>query len=874
VTAKDSATGADRTATAETARLAAADAGEAAWRRLGPYVAERAWGTVREDYSADGEAWDSFPHDHARSRVYRWNEDGLGGICDDQQNVCLAFAFWNGVDPILKERAFGLTNREGNHGEDVKEQWWFLDNTPTHSWMRWCYRYPQRAYPYGDLIAGNAARGKDDPEYELADTGVFADDRFWDVTVDYAKAAPDDVCVRVTVRNAGPDEATLHFLPQLWFRNTWRFARVPQQLPSLRADGALLRGVHPRIGSVVLAGDGDPQPLLCDNETNAQRLFHAANVSPYPKDGINDHVVSGAATVNPDGTGTKGALWYRVTVPPGGTAVTRLRLLVGDTAGEGSATPDIGAAHESTLVAREREADAFWTSLVPAALPDGKAAVVRQALSGLLWSKQFYHYDVDRWLTGDPGQPTPPPDRQSPDRRNVTWRHLDSHDVVVMPDTWEYPWFAAWDLCFHCVALANVDPGLAKQQLLLLCREWYMHPSGQLPAYEWNFGDVNPPVQAWAALRVFHLTGGDDYEFLERVFHKLVINFTWWVNRQDPDGNNVFQGGFLGLDNIGPFDRSKLPTDWRLEQSDGTAWMARYALDLLQIALVLARHDPTYTDIATKFFEHFALISTAIVGQGLWDDVDGFYYDVLHVPGREPVQLRYRSMVGLLPLCAVLCLDDATLDALPDFTARLRWFVAHRPQFCRGIAFGGTSESGDFLLSVVDEGQLRRILARLLDTAEFLSPHGWRALSAAHRDEPVTFDVAGVSGSVDYEPGESRSGLFGGNSNWRGPVWFPVNYLLLTALRRFHEHLGDAFTVPFDGRDATLHEIADDVAARLVGLLVADGDAPPPAAGSDAWPPGRLWFHEYFDGDSGRGVGASHQTGWTALVANLALGDF
>ncbi|MFL6138056.1 MAG: MGH1-like glycoside hydrolase domain-containing protein [Frankiaceae bacterium] len=859
---------------AERQRIAESDAvaaGAGPWRAWGPYLAERAWGTVREDYSPGGDAWDSFPHDHARSRVYRWNEDGLAGICDDAQSFCLALALWNGVDPILKERAFGLANGEGNHGEDVKERWWYLDNVPTHSWMRWRYHYPQRAFPYAELVEGNARRGKDDPELEIVDTGAFADDRYWEITVDHAKAAPEDCCTRIAIVNRGPDEATLHVLPQLWFRNTWRFARVPQQVPVLRADGASVRGEHPRVGRLVLAGDGEPTPLACDNETSTRRVFGTAEGPAFPKDGINDHVVAGAATVRPDGTGTKAALWYRLVVPAGGTAVVRLRLAGGEGAEPGR-TPDLGEEWERTLAAREREADAFWAGVVPPGTPGERQAIVRQALSGLLWSKQFYHYDVDRWLTGDPGQPSPPAQRMS--GRNAGWRHVDNHDVIVMPDAWEYPWYAAWDLAFHAVALAHVDPELAKQQLLLLCREWYMHPNGQLPAYEWNFGDVNPPVQAWAALRVFRLAGGDDHEFLERMFHKLVINFTWWVNRLDAEGDNLFEGGFLGLDNIGPFDRSSLPVQGRLEQSDGTAWMARYCLDLLEMAVTLAVHDPTYGDVAIKFFEHYAYISTATVAQGLWDEEDGFFYDMLRLPGGRTALLRYRSMVGLLPLCAVLALEPAQLAGLPDVADRMRWFVEHKPQFTHGVVRTGGGPGGPLLLAAVAPDQLRRLLARLADEAEFLSPHGLRALSAAHRAEPFVLDIDGYVASVDYEPAESRSGLFGGNSNWRGPVWFPLNYLLLTALRRFDACLGPQFTIPVAGRELTLGELADEVADRLVSLFVPDAAGRPPAAGDDDWPAGQLWFHEYFDGDTGKGIGATHQTGWTALVANLVLGDY
>ncbi|MDQ1698466.1 MAG: hypothetical protein QOG34_329, partial [Frankiaceae bacterium] len=607
---------------AERARLAETAAGTADWRAWGPYLAERAWGTVREDYSADGDAWAYLPFEAAPARAFRWSEDGMAGWCDSRQRLCFGLALWNGRDPILKERMFGLTNVEGNHGEDVKEYWWYLDATPTASWLRWRYHYPQREFPYDELRGINARRGRHEPEYELVDTGVFADDRYWAVTVDYAKAAVDDVCIRVTVDNRGPQPAQLHVLPTLWFRNTWAWGPdidEPAE-PVIRGDTTRLVAEHDGLGTMTLIGDGDPVALLCDNETNARKLFGSPNRSPYPKDGIGEHVVRGRQTVNPMGVGTKGALHYKLSVPAGGSATIRLRL-----SGR-STTPDLRAGWSRTLAGREREAHAFHTSLLPAATTDDRALIARQALGGMVWGKQFFHYDVDRWLRGDPGQPAPPPERLS--GRNANWRHLNNHDVISMPDPWEYPWYATWDLAFHCVTFAHIDPEFAKSQLILLCREWFMAPSGQLPAYEWDFGDVNPPLHAWAAMRVFEIDGRRDYDFLERVFHKLLMNFTWWVNRKDADGSNVFEGGFLGLDNIGPFDRSQLPVAGHLEQSDATSWMARYCLDLLEMALTLARHDPTYVDVATKFFEHFAYISQAIVDRGLWDDEDGFFYDL------------------------------------------------------------------------------------------------------------------------------------------------------------------------------------------------------------------------------------------------------
>jgi hypothetical protein len=858
--------------TAEHQRLADAAAGSADWRAWGPYLAERAWGTVREDYSATGDAWNYFPFDHARSRTYRWNEDGLAGWCDEQQRLCLGLALWNGRDPFLKERAFGLSNGEGNHGEDAKDYWWYLDATPTASWLRWRYHYPQTAFPYDVLRAENAARGKDVPEFELIDTGVFADDRYWCVTAEFAKADVDDVCVRLTVENRGPDADVLHVLPTLWFRNTWTWGLPGPPEPVIRGDGGRLVAEHASLGTLTLAGDGAPVSLCCDNETNAEFLWGADNRSAYPKDGINDHVVHGAATVNPMGVGTKAALHYRLEVPAAGSVTIRLRL-------SGRSTePNLKAGWSRVVSLRQQEADEFHGSLLPAGTSRDDAMIARQALAGMVWGKQFFHYDVDRWLRGDPAEPPPPPERRA--GRNGQWWHLNNHDVISMPDPWEYPWYAAWDLAFHCVTIAQMDPEFAKAQLVLLCREWYMHPSGQLPAYEWDFSDANPPVHAWAAMRVFQADGGRDYEFLERVFHKLVINFTWWVNRKDSEGNNVFEGGFLGLDNIGAFDRSTLPVAGHLEQSDATSWMARYCLDLLEMALTLATHDATYTDVATKFFEHFAYISQAIVDQGLWDDDDGFFYDLLHTPDGASVPMRVRSMVGLLPLCAVLSLDDATLAALPEFAARVHWFTANKPQFCHGLGLTHDEYGDHRLLSVVAPDQLRRILSRVFDESEFYSPYGLRALSRYHLEHPVSIDVEGYRASVDYEPAESRTGLFGGNSNWRGPVWMPLNFLLSRSLRRFHRYLGDGFTVEVptgSGRQLTLAQAADELSSRLVGIFRLDADGRRPVWGdyglaqSDPRWRDNLPFHEYFHGESGAGLGASHQTGWTGLVANLIL---
>ncbi len=860
--------------TAEHTRLQQADERTAAWRAWGPYLSERAWGTVQEDYSANGQAWDHFPHDHARSRVYRWNEDGMAGVCDERQTFCLALALWNGVDPILKERMFGLTGPEGNHGEDVKDYWWYLDSTPTHSWMTWRYHYPQRPFPYADLVEQNRRRGRDAPEYELVDTGVFAEDRYWAVTVDYAKADPTDLCLRITVDNRGPEAATLHVLPTLWFRNTWAWGLPGQEaVPEICAGDGTLLARHVELGPLVLGGDGVPQPLLCDNETNTQRLNGVSGRSAHPKDGINDHVVAGAETVNPDGIGTKGALWYRLDMPAGGRSVVRLRLTGGDSAGE------LGAGFDEVMTARRAEADEFYRALIPAEASADEALLFRQAMAGMLWGKQFFHYDVARWLDGDPAGPPPPAQRRH--GRNSSWRHLNNADVISMPDPWEYPWYAAWDLAFHCVPLARLDPAFAKDQLLLLLREWYTHPNGQLPAYEWAFGDVNPPVHAWAALRVFEIDGSRDFDFLARVFHKLLLNFTWWVNRKDSEGNNVFEGGFLGLDNIGPIDRSAaLPLAGILEQSDGTAWMAMYCLNLLEIALVLAEHNRAYEDLATKFFEHFALIASAAHG-GLWDPTDGFFYDVLSAADGRRIPLRVRSLVGLLPLCATTTLGTATLQRLPDFAARMRWFIKHLPQHADVVGethVRGGSEGQ--LLSIVGREQLRRILEPMLSEQEFLSPHGLRSVSRHHRDAPFVLDLPELHASVGYEPAESTSGLFGGNSNWRGPVWFPVNYLLVEAIGRFARFFGDDFVIEHptgSGVKRTLAEVAADLNTRLISTFLNDSAGRRPVFGNygqfqtDPHWHDQLWFYEYFHGDTGAGLGASHQTGWTGLVAECLL---
>jgi hypothetical protein len=843
------------------------------WRRWGPYLAERAWGTVREDYSPFGTAWEDLPHDHARARAYRWNEDGLGGLCDDGQRLCFAFAFWNGVDPILKERIFGLTGNEGNHGEDAKEYWWFLDSTPTHSWMTWRYWYPQRPFPYAQLVAENRRRGRFDPEYELIDTGIFDGDRYWDITADYAKAAPDDICIRLRVRNAGPDEEVLHVLPTLWFRNTWSWGRDDRKPLLVAKDGALV-AEHHDLGRVVLVGDGEPAMLVCENETNKLRLWGVEASTPFPKDGIGDHIINGASTVNGDGIGTKGGLWYRLSVPAGATAEVRLRM--------SPHAGDLGQGFARVQSSRLAEADKFYGLVLAGLDPEG-AAIARQALAGMMWTKQWFHYDVEHWLDGDPAGPPPPESRRW--GRNREWQHLNNADVITVCDTWEYPWYATWDLAFQCVAIAHVDAAFAKDQLLLMCREWYMHPNGQLPAYEWAFGDVNPPVHAWAALRVFAIdasaTGNPDHLFLERIFHKLLLNFTWWVNRKDAAGDNVFEGGFLGMDNISLIDRSApLPVAGRLEQSDATGWMALFCLNMLETALVLAEHSPAYEDMCTKFLEHFAYIATAIHERGLWDDEDGFYYDVLRI-GDQRLPLRVRSMVGLLPLCAVTTIGEGTLRRLPNFATHLEWFVRNKPQFARHIDYRHVRNGREGrLLALVGPERLGRILNRLLDEQELLSPHGIRSVSARHREHPVSIELAGMRLSVEYAPGEGTTGLFGGNSNWRGPVWFPVNALVIDALRAYGRFFGDDLSVESpvgSGQEATLGAIADDIADRLIALFRNDFSGRRPVHGQQekfhrdpAWHD-LIPFHEYFHGDTGAGLGASHQTGWTGLVADLLL---
>jgi hypothetical protein len=858
------------------------------WYLWGPYVSERQWGTVREDYSADGEAWAYLPHDHARSRAYRWGEDGLAGFCDIEQRLCLGLALWNGRDPILKERAFGLTGSEANHGEDVKEYWWYLDGLPSHAWNRWRYHYPQAPFPYEDLRTENGRRGKHDPEYELLDTGVFDDDRYWVTEVWYAKADPHDVLMTVRVTNAGPEADTVHVLPTAWFRNTWSWDIGAPKPELVGAGGPAVTVGHPFLGSLeLLAGaapDGtSPVPLFCENETNLARLYGAAPTTPYPKDGIGDHVVHGAATVNPDQRGTKCAFWYRLTVPPGETAEVRLRLRPASASGSPSSGPDVlGRGFDQVVGQRRAEADEFYAELTPEGASADEAVVMRQAFAGMLWSKQLYNYDVSRWLDGDPAQPPPPPSRRR--GRNYRWSNFDSFDIMSMPDKWEYPWFAAWDLAFHCVTLAHVDPAFAKYQLTLLCREWFQHPNGALPAYEWDFGDVNPPVQAWAALEVFAIDGGRDLDFLSQVFDKLLVNFTWWVNQEDAGGRNLFEGGFMGLDNIGPIDRSHLPVGGTLEQSDATGWMAFYALAMAAIAGVLQRSGrrPAIS-LGLKFHEHFAAITQAMDDQGLWDEVDGLYYDRLLTPDGAAVPVKYRSMVGIIPMLSAAVVDERVLHRSLAVGKQFAGFLdrhglADHDKLVEQGLLRGEPGHQQLLLSVVGIDRLEKLFAKLFDPDEFLSPYGLRALSAYHRHHPYQLDVEGLSATVDYEPAESTTDMFGGNSNWRGPVWFPLNYLVISALDRYYGFFGDELSIEYpagSGHKVPLDLIAADLRDRLISVFTVGPDGRRPCFGrvdrlqqDPAWKD-NLLFNEYFHGDNGAGLGASHQTGWTGLIADV-----
>jgi len=856
-----------------------------AWRAWGPYLSERQWGTVREDYSASGDAWNYFPHDHARSRAYRWGEDGMAGVSDDQQRLCFALALWNGRDPIIKERLFGLTNGEGNHGEDVKEYYFYLDSTPTHSYMKYLYKYTQLPYPYETLVKTNKQLGFSALEYELIDTGVFEGDRYFDVFVEYAKASPEDLLVEITVCNRGPEPSTLHVLPTVWFRNTWSWGdngARPSLAQAPASQGRAIAITHPELGARLLRCDGDPELLFTENETNTERLFQVQNPTPYVKDGINDYLVHGRAeAVNPAKTGTKASAHYAVTV--GAHASTTLRLRLCEAAG---AAPGFGGAFEAVMAGRRKEADQFYASVIPRSLTADQALVTRQAIAGMLWSKQFYHYDVDQWLEERGANPFNRRKHRAP--RNEHWHHMYNADIISMPDKWEYPWYAAWDLAFHVLALTLVDEDFGKEQLDLMLQASYLHPNGQLPAYEWNFGDVNPPVHAWSTIFTYRLDklrkGHGDVEWLEKSFHKLLVNFTWWVNRKDRTGNNVFEGGFLGLDNIGVFDRSApLPTGGYLEQADGTAWMALFSQNMLEIAAELAAERPAYLEMCLKFVEHFLWIASSMVHAGddvgMWDDEDGFFYDVLRLPDGRAERLKVRSMVGLLPLCAVTVFDGDQLLRAPKIAAHLARFLGARPELRAFIHDPATrGHGGRLLASVLNERSLRRVLAVMLDEQEFLSQYGIRALSKYHDEHPYVFSVGGQTHRVGYLPAESDNGMFGGNSNWRGPIWMPVNGLIVRALLQYYAYYGDSFTIECptgSGRYMTLYQVADEISRRLAGIFVRDEHGRRAVFGANrTFQDDPLWrdyvpFYEYFHGDNGAGIGASHQTGWTGIVARL-----
>jgi hypothetical protein len=879
--------------TIEDQRLKASAEREVHWKRWGPYLSERQWGTVREDYSAGGDVWNYFPHDDARSRAYRWGEDGIGGICDRHQHICFALAMWNGKDTILKERLFGLTNPEGNHGEDVKEYYYYLDATPTSSYLKFLYKYPHAAFPYSQLVDENKRRTRLDPEYELIDTGVFNESRYFDVFVEYAKFACEDIAIRITAWNRGPDPASLHLLPTLWFRNRWDWGDPYDMPQAFRIEGpagtAMLGATDYRYGKRWLLFEGSPELLFTENQTNAERLYQTPNRTPYVKDSFHRYIVNGERdAVNPALKGTKAAAHYVAQVGPGQSWTLRCRFTDQNPADnkQASAKTFFGTSFEDVFAKRLQEADEFYAERAGEGVTEDARLVQRQAFAGLLWGKQSYHYDVQRWLDGDSTQPKPDPKRKF--GRNHDWNSLYNSDVISMPDKWEYPWYAAWDLAFHCVAMALIDPDYAKEQLVLFLREWYMHSNGELPAYEWNFSDVNPPVHAWAAWRVYkisaRITGQADRKFLERVFHKLLMNFTWWVNRKDVQGKNVFQGGFLGLDNIGVFDRSTpLSPGNFIEQSDGTSWMAMYCLDMLSIAIELSRDDNAYEDVASKFFEHFVNISRAMndmggEGLGLWSEKDGFYYDVLHTSDAQHIPMRVRSMVGLIPLFAAESFEPEDYGKLTGFRKRMQWFLEHNPDVPNHVDMSQKSEHGTrLLLTIANRKKLERIYRYLLDENEFLSPHGVRALSKFHAANPFMLHVDGQTHSVDYEPGESTSDLFGGNSNWRGPVWFPMNILLIESLQRIHHYYGDDFKVECpvgSGKQLTLWDAAREVSHRLSHIFLRRDGKRPVYGDTALFQDDPHWrdlvlFYEYFHGETGAGLGASHQTGWTALVAKL-----
>ena len=872
---------------AESKRLEEARTNQIPWRKWGPYLSERQWGTVREDYSESGNAWDYFPHDQARSRAYRRGEDGLAGFSDDKQHLCFALALWNGKDPILKERLFGLTNNEGNHGEDVKEYYYYLDSTPTHSYMRYLYKYPQAAYPYNDLICTNRARGRNGQEYELIDTGIFNQDRYFDVFVEYAKVAPEDILIKITVVNRANEPAAIHLLPTLWFRNIWSWKQnVPRpkiNAAASRTAGSVIVAESEKLGARYLYCDGKPELLFTENETNNQRLFNSRNTSPFVKDGINDYIVNGAqGTVNPALTGTKAVAHYLLQVKPREEIVVKLRLR--DTAVAAAVKP-FGPEFDEIFATRKSEADNFYKEILPSNASADETLVMRQALAGMLWSKQHYYFNIHNWLAERSVDPLA---AGAPRVRNRDWFHMMNDHVISMPDKWEYPWYAAWDLAFHCLPLAMVDVDFAKQQLDLMLGGLYIHPNGQIPAYEWNFSDVNPPVHGWAALYLHRMEqaqrGKPDFEFLERIFAKLMLNFTWWVNRKDCNGRNVFEGGFLGLDNIGVFDRSApLPTGGYLEQADGTAWMALFCQNMTEIGVELAAYNPAYDELTTKFIEHFLWIANSLNhvgnGCGMWDEEDGFYYDLLRPPNAPPQRMKVRSMVGLLPLAATCVIEPWQRERVPRLTAHLEQRLAAMPELLEGIHPTGPKHRGygdRGIMALVTPQRLRRILARMLDESEFLSPYGLRSISRYHLDHPYHINLAGHDYGVSYLPAESDSGMFGGNSNWRGPSWFPVNAILIRALLQFYLYYGDTFKVECptgSGRQMNLFEVAQEITARLSRIFLRDGNGRRPVFGGiekfqkDPNFRDYLWFYEYFHGDNGAGIGASHQTGWTGLIA-------
>jgi Mannosylglycerate hydrolase MGH1-like glycoside hydrolase domain len=887
---------------AEQTRIEENNSREQRWHLWGPYLSDRQWGTVREDYSANGDAWNYLTHEQARSRAYRWGEDGLAGICDYKQRLCFAWAFWNGQDPILKERLFGLTGPQGNHGEDVKELYWYLDNTPSHSYMRMLYRYPQTRFPYQELVIRNDGRSRMEPEFELWHTNALAEHRYFDIEIAYAKRTPEDILIRATATNRGPERAILHFLPTIWFRNTWSWGRDARK-PILREGApAMVEASHDGLGRYELHCENADALLFTENESNLERLWGVPNRNPFVKDSINDAVTQNKRDpVNPSKVGTKAAAYYHILIAPAESVSIRLRLRKVDhhpSPGDSVVPPSPGERvgvratrlfddFDEIFAARKGEADEFYDAIAPVNLTSEHKAIQRQALAGLLWTKQFYFYIVEEWLKGDPASPPPPASRW--DGRNARWRHLYNERVMSMPDSWEFPWYASWDLAFHCIPLALVDSHFAKGQLDTIVREWYQHPNGQLPAYEWNFGDVNPPVVGWAAWRVFQIerkqTGKGDRAFLETIFHKLLLAFTWWVNRKDSGGKNIFEGGFLGLDNIGVFDRSaSFPDGSHLEQSDSTSWMGMFSLNLMRIAIELAREDHVYENIATKFFEHFLAIAAAMndlggSGIGLWNEEDEFYYDVLHTPGGRYFPLKVRSIVGLMPLLAVETVQWQLIDALPGFKSRLEWYLAHRPDLASLVSRWHEPGMHETRLLAITRGhRMKRLLRRMLDPEEFLSDYGIRSVSKYHRDHPYRLTVQGEDKIVNYEPAESQTGIFGGNSNWRGPVWFPINYLLIESLQQFHHYYGDEFKVECptgSGTYLTLKEVANELSNRLIKLWLRNekGERPFLRASAGAFNPETdselCWFHEYFNGDDGGGLGAAHQTGWTALVAKL-----